>query len=225
MPTIDHKSTRTARLLACSQRATKQRERVDISHRHRVARAVAVMLTLTAIAAQPASANFGPTTGPCSEVCSGGGYDLSRPADAATNDRAVLRGLLRRWLRLEPTGRPGDQHRAVLRGLFRRWLRLEPTGRPRTTTGRARRLGQQRVWLGRSGHRGRRRGGPVHHLGRHAQRRASPARPCRAPVTDRGKAVVRGRSPAVRGLSGGPVARDCRGVARALATDDAATAA
>ncbi len=86
MPTIDHKSMRTARLLACSQRATKHREGVDISHhRHRVARAVAVMLALTAIAGQPASANSGPTTGPCSEVCSGGGYGLSRPAVAATN--------------------------------------------------------------------------------------------------------------------------------------------
>ena len=116
--------------------------------------------------------------------------------------RAVLRGLLRRWLRLEPTGRRGDQHRAVLRGLFRRWLRLEPTGRPRTATGRARRLGQQRVWLGRSGHRGRRRGGPAHHLARHAQRRASPARPCRAPVTDRrnaeGGLAAHGSRPAPR---------------------------
>ena len=46
-----------------------------IRHHERIARAAALTLALTAIAASPASATSPPASpGPCSEVCSGGGY-------------------------------------------------------------------------------------------------------------------------------------------------------
>jgi hypothetical protein len=58
-----------------------------IRHQNRIAHAVAITLALTAIAAQPASAKSSPraATGPCSEVCSGGGYGtMNRPAATPT---------------------------------------------------------------------------------------------------------------------------------------------
>jgi hypothetical protein len=59
-----------------------------IRHHARIARAAALTLALTAIAATPASATPPPAgPGPCSEVCSGGGYGsrVSRPAATPTN--------------------------------------------------------------------------------------------------------------------------------------------
>jgi hypothetical protein len=58
-----------------------------IRHHQRIARAAALTLALTAIAASPASATPPPASpGPCSEVCSGSGYDssVSRPAATPT---------------------------------------------------------------------------------------------------------------------------------------------
>ena len=58
-----------------------------IRHHQRIARAAALTLALTAIAASPASATPPPANpGPCSEVCSGSGYDsrASRPAATPT---------------------------------------------------------------------------------------------------------------------------------------------
>jgi hypothetical protein len=59
-----------------------------IRHHQRIARAAALTLALTAIAASPASATPPPASpGPCSEVCSGGGYapGTSRPAATLTS--------------------------------------------------------------------------------------------------------------------------------------------
>jgi hypothetical protein len=61
-----------------------------IRHHQRIARAAALTLALTAIAASPASANPPPTSpGTCSEVCSGGGYGPgpSRPAATPTSSQ------------------------------------------------------------------------------------------------------------------------------------------
>ena len=56
-----------------------------IRHHQRIARAAALTLALTAIAASPASANPPPASpGPCSEVCSGGGYGPGPSQPAAT---------------------------------------------------------------------------------------------------------------------------------------------
>jgi hypothetical protein len=58
-----------------------------IRHHHRITHAVAVTLALTAIAAPTASASSAPAaTGPCSEVCSGGGYGtVNRPTTTPTS--------------------------------------------------------------------------------------------------------------------------------------------
>ena len=56
-----------------------------IRHHARIARAAALTLALTAIAASPASAVPQPASpGPCSEVCSARGYDSRLSPTAAT---------------------------------------------------------------------------------------------------------------------------------------------
>ncbi len=56
-----------------------------IRHHDRIARAAALALALTAIAASPASATPPPaSTGPCSEVCSGGGYSPGASRQTST---------------------------------------------------------------------------------------------------------------------------------------------
>ena len=59
-----------------------------IRHHQRITHAAALTLALTAIAASPALATPPPSSpGPCSEVCSGGGYapGLNRPAATRTS--------------------------------------------------------------------------------------------------------------------------------------------
>ena len=65
-----------------------------IRHHQRIARAAALTLALTAIAASPASATPPPASpGPCSEACSGDGYGPgpSRPAATPTNTQPRLK--------------------------------------------------------------------------------------------------------------------------------------
>ena len=63
-----------------------------IRHHERIARAAALTLALIAIAAPPASATPPPASpGPCSEVCSGGGYGPGPAGPAATPTSAQPR--------------------------------------------------------------------------------------------------------------------------------------